>query len=125
MPPRRAATRNQAVKANEAVAPVAPPPVPFAAELHILRTQWKWAAFSQFFFTFSPIFNMDDVTISVRYQGFPILNYLLTLLRACKQDVEGDLVRNSSIVLGRIMQRLLIVLSYDRKLTYVGFVFLD
>lgn len=35
-------------------------------QLAILRTNWKWAAFSQFFFTFNPLFNMDDVNLAVR-----------------------------------------------------------
>lgn len=30
-----------------------------------LRTQWRWAAFSQFFFTFSPLFAMNDVSLAV------------------------------------------------------------
>lgn len=30
-----------------------------------LRTQWKWAAFSQFFFTFNHLFAMNDVSLNV------------------------------------------------------------
>jgi hypothetical protein len=33
--------------------------------LSILRRQWKWAAFCQFFHTFAPLFNMADVSIPV------------------------------------------------------------
>ena len=38
---------------------------PFASEYHILRTHWKWANFSQFFYTFAPLLNMPDVFLSV------------------------------------------------------------
>ncbi|KAJ7573887.1 hypothetical protein C8J56DRAFT_980774 [Mycena floridula] len=64
------------------------------SNLTILRTHWKWAAFSQFFFTFSQLFAMDDVPLN---------------------DIEDDLVHGTSIFLPRIMQRLLFILSYDRK----------
>jgi len=30
-----------------------------------LRRHWKWAAFSQFFFTFNALFAMNDVTLIV------------------------------------------------------------
>ncbi|KAJ7573884.1 hypothetical protein C8J56DRAFT_980759 [Mycena floridula] len=66
------------------------------SNLTILRTHWKWAAFSQFFFTFSQLFAMDDVPLS---------------------DIEDDLVHGTSIFLPRIMQRLLFILSYDRKVS--------
>jgi len=36
-----------------------------AENLAILRTQWRWAAFSQFFFTFFPLFALNDVTVAV------------------------------------------------------------
>jgi len=42
--------------------------------LSILRTQWRWAAFSQFFFTFSPLFAMNDVSIAVCFSQQLILN---------------------------------------------------
>lgn len=35
--------------------------------LSTLRKQWRWAAFGQFFFTFSPVFAMDDITLAVRF----------------------------------------------------------
>ncbi|KAK7051068.1 hypothetical protein VNI00_005180 [Paramarasmius palmivorus] len=72
-----------------------PPAQPFSAELTALRTNWKWAAFSQFFYTFSQLFNMEDVTL---------------------QNIEDDLVQGNSIVLPRIMLKLLVILSNDRKL---------
>lgn len=31
----------------------------------ILRKQWKWAAFSQFFYTFAHLCAMNDVSINV------------------------------------------------------------
>ena len=37
----------------------------WAANLHILRRHWKWAIFSQFFYTFAPLLNMPDVFLSV------------------------------------------------------------
>ncbi|KAJ6549187.1 hypothetical protein B0H10DRAFT_2129091 [Mycena sp. CBHHK59/15] len=61
-----------------------------------LRTHWKWAAFSQFFYTFAHLFSMEDVSLS---------------------DIEDDLVRETNIFLPRVMARLLYVLSYDRKVS--------
>ena len=63
-------------RASNTDAPLAtsPPPPQQDAEaqnLSLLRRQWKWAAFSQFFCTFSPLFAMNDVTVSVRLM--PIL----------------------------------------------------
>ncbi|KAJ7716810.1 hypothetical protein DFH07DRAFT_861834 [Mycena maculata] len=76
-------------------------PIPSSSDvssrnLAILRTHWKWAAFSQFFFTFSHLFAMEDVSLS---------------------DIEDDLARGSNIFLPRVMARLLFVLSYDRKVS--------
>ncbi|KAJ7219982.1 hypothetical protein GGX14DRAFT_432652 [Mycena pura] len=67
-----------------------------AQNLAKLRTNWKWAAFSQFFYTFSQLFNMEDVSLA---------------------DIEDDLSRESNIFLPRVMARLLFVLSYDRKVS--------
>ncbi|KAJ7650573.1 hypothetical protein FB45DRAFT_888155 [Roridomyces roridus] len=67
-----------------------------AQNLAVLRTHWKWAAFSQFFFTFAPLFAMQDVSLN---------------------DIELDLARGSNIFLPRVMTRLLFVLSYDRKVS--------
>ncbi|KAM6504385.1 hypothetical protein JOM56_001328 [Amanita muscaria] len=64
--------------------------------LAILRTQWKWAAFSQFFYTFSPLFALDDVSLI---------------------DIESDLVEGTSHVIPRITTRLLYTLTYDRKVS--------
>ncbi|TFY54256.1 hypothetical protein EVG20_g9778, partial [Dentipellis fragilis] len=69
---------------------------PFHADVALLRRQWKWAAFSQFFYTFATLLAMDDVTLT---------------------DVEDDLTRSTSIVLPRIMVRLLYTLSPDRRLS--------
>lgn len=38
---------------------------PYDFNIHQLRRHWKWAAFSQFFFTFSPLLAMSDVTLVV------------------------------------------------------------
>lgn len=38
---------------------------PFYPQVSLLRKQWKWATFSQFFYTFEPFFNMPDVKLSV------------------------------------------------------------
>ncbi|KAF4596441.1 hypothetical protein EYR38_007828 [Pleurotus pulmonarius] len=65
-------------------------------DLVVLRRQWKWAAFCQFFVTFAPLFAMDEVTVG---------------------DIEHDLVHSTSVVIPRIMQRLLYCLSYDRKVS--------
>lgn len=46
---------------SPALAPTALP----SSDLLELRRQWKWAAFSQFFFTFAALFNMSDVSIVV------------------------------------------------------------
>lgn len=70
------------------------PTATFSDHLLQLRRQWKWAAFCQFFFTFAALFNMNDVTIT---------------------DIEDDLTRSTSLVLSRIMQRLLYTLTQDRK----------
>ncbi|KAH7912308.1 hypothetical protein BJ138DRAFT_1148631 [Hygrophoropsis aurantiaca] len=61
-----------------------------------LRRQWKWAAFSQFFFTFNSLFAMNDVNLI---------------------DIENDLVHSTSLVLPRVMQRLLQTLTQDRKIS--------
>ncbi|KAG6853957.1 hypothetical protein C0991_012103 [Blastosporella zonata] len=61
-----------------------------------LRTHWKWAAFSQFFFTFNHLFSMNDVSLNA---------------------IEEDLIHDTNVVLPRIMQRLLYTVSYDRKVT--------
>ncbi|KAG6844243.1 hypothetical protein H0H87_008492 [Tephrocybe sp. NHM501043] len=100
MPP-RASARNQPR--------IETPPAPsilqeeFLPEpLRQLRTHWKWAAFSQFFFTFNHLFSMNDVS----------LNWL-----KLPKAIEEDLVHDTCVVLPRIMQRLLYTLSYDRKVT--------
>ncbi|KAF5392324.1 hypothetical protein D9757_001368 [Collybiopsis confluens] len=95
--PRRPSARNAASAApsipSEPLSALALPQS-LHENLAILRKHWKWAAFSQFFFTFAPMLAMDDVTI---------------------KDVEDDLYLGSSLVLPRIMVKLLYTLSYDRK----------
>ncbi|KAJ7745033.1 hypothetical protein B0H14DRAFT_2637215 [Mycena olivaceomarginata] len=65
-----------------------------AQNLAQLRTLRKWAAFSQFFFTFSRLFSMPDVSLA---------------------DIENDLARTTNLFLPRIMARLLRVLSGNLK----------
>ncbi len=40
---------------------------PFAPQVSLLRRQWKWAAFSQFFYTFATLFALPDVSLTVRH----------------------------------------------------------
>ncbi|KAI0723682.1 hypothetical protein C8Q72DRAFT_981055 [Fomitopsis betulina] len=68
----------------------------WAASLRLLRRQWKWAAFSQFFYTFTHLFAMNDVTLV---------------------DIEDDLARGLSLFLPRVMTRLLYTLTQDRKIS--------
>ncbi|KAI0353807.1 hypothetical protein OH77DRAFT_1427123 [Trametes cingulata] len=87
-------------------APLPPPPrdivvvaesdPQWAANLQTLRRHWKWANFSQFFYTFAPLLAMPDVFLT---------------------DVEDDLARGTNLYLPRIMHRLLYTLSQDRKIT--------
>ncbi|KAI0833758.1 hypothetical protein BC628DRAFT_1308266 [Trametes gibbosa] len=67
----------------------------WADNLRILRQHWKWANFSQFFYTFAPLLAMPDVFLA---------------------DVEDDLARGTNLYLPRIMHRLLYTLSQDRKI---------
>ncbi|KAH9481522.1 hypothetical protein JR316_0006049 [Psilocybe cubensis] len=94
--PRRSQTR--ASNLHTAITTSSPPPLhdSISENLTLLRKQWRWAAFSQFYYTFAQLFNTNDVTIS---------------------DIERDLVHQSNTVISRIMQKLLYALSYDRKVT--------
>lgn len=58
-----------------ASSPALPPDTVFSDNVAQLRRQWKWAAFSQFFFTFAPLFNMNDITITVSVNTIPFWNY--------------------------------------------------
>lgn len=40
---------------------------PFSPQVSLLRRQWKWAAFSQFFYTFATLFALPDVSLNVRH----------------------------------------------------------
>ena len=44
---------------------------PFATETSLLTRQWKWAAFSQFFYTFAALFAMPDVSLTVCHFSLP------------------------------------------------------
>lgn len=76
--PRRSAAHTTTTTQEHAVQPSSAPPPPDALHqnLVILRTQWKWAAFSQFFFTFAHLFNMEDVGLMVRRLSALIHQYL-------------------------------------------------
>ncbi|KAN0093108.1 hypothetical protein V8E55_003892 [Tylopilus felleus] len=95
--PRRISTRAVTSSATHQALPV-PEQIetPYDSNIHHLRRHWKWAAFSQFFFTFGPLLAMSDVTLI---------------------DVENDLVHSTNRVLSRIMQRLLVTLTQDRKIS--------
>jgi hypothetical protein len=56
---------------------------PFAPQVSLLRRQWKWAAFSQFFHTFASLFAMPDVSLSVRHLFLlsQIASFFATCLR--------------------------------------------
>ncbi|KAI9440096.1 hypothetical protein H4582DRAFT_1577070 [Lactarius indigo] len=69
---------------------------PFAPQVSLLRRQWKWAAFSQFFYTFAALFALHDVSLT---------------------DIEDDLTRSTSIVIHRVIHRLLVTATQDRKLS--------
>ena len=90
---------------------------PSISNIALLRQQWKWAAFSLFFYTFSPLFAMSDVTLNVSFNSNVHGPYIHTI----RQDIERDLIHATSDVLPRIMHRLLYTLSYDRKVSYVFF----
>jgi hypothetical protein len=96
--------------------PPSPPSPGPADDLAVLRTRWKWAAFSQFIATFAPLLHAPDVTVTVslRFPTRPSSNLLFT-----SQDIENDLIHGSNEVISRVMQRLLYTLSYDRKITCV------
>lgn len=81
--PRRIATRNSTADSAtpHAPSPGLAPQTFLPSDVLELRRQWKWAAFSQFFFTFAPLFNMDDVSIAVS-----------TLLLSGRHQKRGALV---------------------------------
>ncbi|KAF5382127.1 hypothetical protein D9615_004192 [Tricholomella constricta] len=94
--PRRVSARTQPPREESPLAQPQAQQVTFSDPLTQLRTHWKWAAFSQFFFTFNHLFAMNDVSLNA---------------------IEEDLLHGSNIVLPRIMQRLLYTVSYDRKVS--------
>ncbi|KAG9315126.1 hypothetical protein JVU11DRAFT_4249 [Chiua virens] len=79
---------------------------PYDSNIHQLRRHWKWAAFSQFFFTFSPLFAMPDVSLTV-LSTFTLAHRTSRMISSTSTDQ----------VLSRIMQRLLVTLTQDRKIT--------
>ncbi|KAI0747333.1 hypothetical protein BC629DRAFT_1739948 [Irpex lacteus] len=101
MPPRRRAQAATPARASSNVSFVdlpqhEPSDEAYVANIQSLRRSWQWAAFSQFFYTFAQLLQMPEVTLS---------------------DVEDDLARGTSLYLPRIMTRLLVTMSLDRKLT--------
>ncbi|EIN04932.1 hypothetical protein PUNSTDRAFT_146212 [Punctularia strigosozonata HHB-11173 SS5] len=67
---------------------------PIQANLKLLRRQWKWAAFHQFFYTFETLVALPDISIA---------------------DIEDDLTRSTALVLPRIIIRLIHTISHDKK----------
>ncbi|EJD06674.1 uncharacterized protein FOMMEDRAFT_144617 [Fomitiporia mediterranea MF3/22] len=78
---------------------VAQPASTASPQLLELRRQWKWAALSQFFCTFAQLIALEDVSLV---------------------DIEEDLVNSTMIVIPRLMQRLLVTLTQDRKISVVN-----
>lgn len=128
--PRRAvasATPNRA-SSNVSFRDASVLPIPDASYLENisqLRRQWKWAAFSQFFYTFAQLLSMPDVNLSVRVINLPNPSLfssrqhfdrwsVLTLL---VKDIEDDLARGTAVYIPRVMQRLLYTLTQDRKIS--------
>lgn len=115
--PRRTSTRTVTSSATPQASAVPQQlETPYDANIHQLRRHWKWAAFSQFFFTFSPMLAMADVTLTVSSHFIPGTRHSHRVF-LCPQDVENDLVHSTNRVLSRVMQRLLITLTQDRKIT--------
>lgn len=69
MPRRSAAITQLAASSTPHASSPALPAVVVSLDPNVqeLRRQWKWAAFSQFFFTFGSLFNMADVTANVSF----------------------------------------------------------
>lgn len=79
--PRRvpaSATRGRA-SSNVSFADV-PPTGIHADNLSLLRRQWKWANFSQFFFTFSQLLATPDITLTVSHDRVCIAFYMAHIL---------------------------------------------
>ncbi|KAF9000745.1 hypothetical protein BDQ17DRAFT_1281976 [Cyathus striatus] len=96
MPRPRRSARTTTIPESSIQPSPQPPLDPVNQNLSLLRKQWKWAAFTQFFVTFAHLFAMDDVSVP---------------------DIENDLVHDTNIILSRIMTRLLYTLSYDRRIS--------
>lgn len=60
---------------------------PFAQQVSLLRRQWKWAAFSQFFYTFATLFALPDVSLTVRHL-FP-LSPIAFFFASCPQFIAS------------------------------------
>jgi hypothetical protein len=73
--PRRAAARATPASSTPLTDGIhnSQPDDPFSTQVSLLRRQWKWAAFSQFFYTFATIFAMPNVSLTVRHL-FPSLS---------------------------------------------------
>jgi hypothetical protein len=63
--PRRSNTRAPNIHSSITASPPPPHHDPNPDNLALLRRQWRWAAFSQFFATFAPLFAMNDVGVVV------------------------------------------------------------
>jgi hypothetical protein len=74
--PRRAAARATPASSTPLTdgTHIPQPDDPFASQVSLLRRQWKWAAFSQFFYTFAALFAMQDLSLTVRRLSPPLSN---------------------------------------------------
>jgi hypothetical protein len=64
--PRRSSARNHSIQLSPPPQHTTSSPPPTLSEpLTLLRKQWKWAAFSQFYFTFNQIIQTNDISLNV------------------------------------------------------------
>ncbi|KAJ4479956.1 hypothetical protein J3R30DRAFT_3873140 [Lentinula aciculospora] len=99
--PRRTSARNAVVDValDSSTSSATFPPQSLPENLVVLRKQWKWAACSQFFMTFSPLLAMDDVSLKV--QGCLLTFIALSDRDTSLQDVEDDFLNNWQTTLRR------------------------
>ena len=68
---------------------------PFASQVSLLRRQWKWAVFSQFFYTFATLLAMPDVSLTVRHP-FPTLP---NRVPSCDLSLPGRVISSPQHIL--------------------------
>ena len=72
---------------------------PFAPQVSLLRRQWKWAAFSQFFYTFATLFPLPDVSLTVRHLF--LLSQIAFFLASCPRFIASYASIDTSLLLSR------------------------